>query len=124
MAKISRRKFSEILKTTILQKPYRKISNGFRFLRDEHSFKKFREILFKSLQTYSLHVVHSTLWKLSTWWKFGLYFVYIFIANWNFLNKFCSSHLILNRNILIFLYSKSETLAHAQLCNQSFLHTI
>ena len=33
------------------------------------------------------------LWPLvhSTSWKFGLCFVYIFIADWNFLTKFCSS---------------------------------
>ena len=54
----------------------------------------------------------------STSWKFILYFVYIFIANWNFLTKFCSSDLIFKRNILTFLYLESETLAHVQLCNE------
>ena len=50
--------------------------------------------------------------QFSTSWKFVLYFVYIFIANWNFSTKFCSSDLIFKRNVLTFLYSKSETSAH------------
>ena len=60
----------------------------------------------------------------STSWKFSLYFVYIFIADWNFLTKFCSSDPSFNRNILTPLYLKSETSAHAQLCDYSFIHTI
>ena len=60
----------------------------------------------------------------STWLKFGLYFVYIFIADWNFLTKFCSSDPSFNGNILTSLYLKSETSAHAQLCDYSFIHTI
>ena len=52
--------------------------------------------------------VHSTSCKFSTWWKFGLYFVYIFIADWNFLTKFCSSDPSFNGNILASLYLKSE----------------
>ena len=55
----------------------------------------------------------------STWWKLGLYFVYVFIADWNFLTKFCSSDSSFNGNIL-----KSETSAHAQLCHYLFIHTI
>ena len=39
----------------------------------------------------SLLGVHSTSWKSSTWWTFRLYFVYVFIADWNFLTIFCSS---------------------------------
>ena len=68
--------------------------------------------------------VHSTSWKFSTWWKFGLYFVYIFIADWNFLTKFCSSDPSFNGNILTLLYLKSETSAHAQICDYLFIHTI
>ena len=84
--------------------------------------------------------VHSTSWKFSNSWKFGLYFVYIFIADWNFLTKFCSSNPSFNINILrsLFcssnpsfninilrsLYLKSETSVHAQLRNYSFIHTI
>ena len=30
---------------------------------------------------------------ISTSWKFGMYFVYFFNVNWNFLTKFCSSDL-------------------------------
>ena len=60
----------------------------------------------------------------STWWKFDLYFVYIFIADWNFLTKFCSSGPTFNENILTFLYLKSDTSAHVQLCDYSFIHTI
>ena len=51
-------------------------------------------------------------------------FVHIFIPDWNFLTKFCSSDLSFNRNILKSLYLKSETSAHAQLCNYSFIHTV
>ena len=69
-------------------------------------------------------VVHSTSWKFSSSWKFGLYFVYFFIANWNFLTKFYSSDLSVNSNVLTFLSLKFETSAHAQLLNYSFLHTI
>ena len=68
--------------------------------------------------------VHSTSWKFSTWWKFSLYLVYIFIADWNFLTKFCSSNPSFNGNILMYLYLKSETSAQAQLCDYSFIHTI
>ena len=71
-----------------------------------------------------LDAVHSTSWKCSTWWKFSLYYVYIFIADWNFLTKFCRSDPSFNRNILTPLYLKSETSAHAQLCDYSFIHTI
>ena len=39
-------------------------------------------------------VVHSSSWK------FGMYFVYFFIGNWNFLPKFCNSDLSVKRNIL------------------------
>ena len=53
-----------------------------------------------------------------------LYFVYILIADWNFLTKFCSSDPSFNGNFLTFLYLKSETSAHAQLCDYSFIHTI
>ena len=60
----------------------------------------------------------------STWWKFGLYFVYIFIADWYFLTKFWSSDPSFNGHILTSLYLKSATSAHAQLCNYSFTHTI
>ena len=67
---------------------------------------------------------HSTSWKLSTCWKFGLYFVYIFIADWNLLTKFCSSDPSFNGNIFTFLYLKSKTSARAQLCDYSFIHTI
>ena len=57
-------------------------------------------------------------------WKFGLYFVYIFKADWNFFTEFRSSYPSFNRNILTSLYLKSETSAHAQLCDYSFIHTI
>ena len=60
----------------------------------------------------------------STSWKFGLYFVYIFIADWDFLIKFCISDPSFNRNILTSLYLKSGTSAHAQLRDSSFIHTI
>ena len=60
----------------------------------------------------------------STSWKFGLYFVYIFIADRNFLTNFCSSDPSFNRNILTSLYLKSETYVHAWLCDNSFTHTI
>ena len=69
-------------------------------------------------------LVHSTLWKFSTWWKFGLQSVYIFIADWNFLAKFCLSDPSFNENILTSLYLKSETSTHAQLSDYSFIHTI
>ena len=62
--------------------------------------------------------VHSTSWKL------GLYFVYIFIAYWNFLTKFYGSDSSFNRNILTSLYLKYETSAHAQLRNYSIIPTI
>ena len=68
--------------------------------------------------------VHSTSWKLSTCWKFGLYFVYIFIADWNLLTKFCSLDPSFNGNIFTFLYLKSKTSARARLCDYSFIHTI
>ena len=60
----------------------------------------------------------------STWWKFGPYFVYIFITDWNFLTKFCSSDPSFNGNILTSLYLKSETFAYAQLCDYSFILTL
>ena len=68
--------------------------------------------------------VHFTSWKFSTRWKFGLYFVYIFVADWNSLTEFCSSDPSFNGNILTSLYLKSETSAHAQLGDYSFTHTI
>ena len=57
-------------------------------------------------------------------WKFGLYFVCIFVVDWNFLTKFFSSDSSFNRNILTSLYLKSGTSAHAQLRNYSFIHTV
>ena len=51
-------------------------------------------------------------------------FAYTFIADGNFLNKFCSSHPNFNRNILTSLHFKSEISAHAQLRNYSFIHSI
>ena len=68
--------------------------------------------------------VHSTSWKYSAWKKFGLYFLYIFIADRNFLTNFCSSDPSFNGNILISLYLKSETSVLAQLCDYMFIHTI
>ena len=67
--------------------------------------------------------MHSTSWKFSSLWKSGLYFVYIFIGDWNFLTKFCSSDRSFNRNILTSLYLKSETSAHAELHNYLFIQT-
>ena len=64
------------------------------------------------------HVVNSTSWK------FDLYFVYIFITDWDFLTYFYSSDPSFNRNILTSLYLKSEISAHAQLCDYLFIHTI
>ena len=66
------------------------------------------------------------IWTLvhSSSWKFGLCFVYIFIADWNFLMKLCSSDPSFNRNILIYLYLKSKTSAHAQLHNYTLIHTL
>ena len=49
---------------------------------------------------------------------------YIFIADWNFLINFCSSDLSFNGNILRSLYLNSDTSAHAQLCDYSFIHAI
>ena len=46
------------------------------------------------------------------------------IANWNFLTKFYSSDPSFNGNILTSFYLKSETSAHVQLCDYSFIHTI
>ena len=66
--------------------------------------------------------VYSTSWKFSTWLKFGQYFVYIFIAHWNFLTKFCSSDPSFNGNFLTSRYLKSETSAPGQLCDYSFVH--
>ena len=60
----------------------------------------------------------------STSWKFGLYFVYIFIADWNFSTKFCSFDPSFYGNILTSLNLKPETSAHAQLCDYSFIHTM
>ena len=54
-----------------------------------------------------LSSVHSTSWKLR------LYFVYTFIADWNFLTEFCGFDPSFNRNILASLYLKSETSPHA-----------
>ena len=51
-------------------------------------------------------------------------FVYIFIADWNFLTKFGSSDPSLNRNILTSLYLKSEACARAQLRDYLFIHTM
>ena len=61
------------------------------------------------------------LWKFSTSLKFGLYFAYIFITDWNFLTKFCSSDPSFNRNILTSLNLKSETSRHALLHDYSFI---
>ena len=52
---------------------------------------------------------------------FGGNFVYIFIVDSNFLTKFCSSNPSFNENILTSLYLTSETSAHAQLCDYSFI---
>ena len=46
------------------------------------------------------NLILNILWKFSTWWKFGMYFVYIFVVDWNFLTKFCNSDLSFNGNIL------------------------
>ena len=86
--------------------------------------KKTMECVYYGLTFSRIRTVHFTSWKFSTWWKFGLYIVYIFLADWNFLTKFCGSDPSFNGNILTSLYLKSETLAHAQLCNYSFIHTI
>lgn len=58
---------------------------------------------------------HSTSWKCSTSWRFGLYFAYIFIVDRNFLTKFCRSDLSFNRNILTLLYMKFKTSAYVQI---------
>ena len=50
----------------------------------------------------------------STSRKFGLYFAYIFIANWDFLTKFCSSDPSFKRNILTSLYLRYVNL---RMCN-------
>ena len=71
---------------------------------------------------YDRDLVHSTSWKFSISWKFDLYFVYIFIADWSVLTKFCSSDPSFNRNTQTYLYLKSETTA--QLCDYSFIYTI
>ena len=64
-------------------------------------------------------VVHSTSWK------FGMYFVYFFIGNWNFLPKFFTYDLSKCQNKYFdILYLKSEISAHAQWRNYSLLHTI
>ena len=60
------------------------------------------ENLFQKTGVCAFHFV-----EIFHWWKFGLYFVYIFIADWNFLIKFTS-----------------EISAHAQLCHYSFIHSI
>ena len=60
----------------------------------------------------------------STSWKLGLYFVNIFVANWNLLTKICNSVPSFNRRILTALYLKSQTSAHAQLRNYSLIATI
>ena len=52
-----------------------------------------------------------------TSWKLGLCFVYILIADWSFLAKFCSSDPSFNRIDLTSLNLKSETSAHEQLRN-------
>ena len=51
-------------------------------------------------------------------------FSYIFIADYDFFTKFCSSDPRFNRNNLTSLYLKSETCAHMQMRNYSFIHTI
>ena len=53
----------------------------------------------------------------------GLYFVYLLIADWNFLTNFCSSGPSFNRTILTFLCLKSEASAHVQIRNYSFIRT-
>ena len=50
-----------------------------------------------------------------TSWKFSQYFVFIFRTALNFLNKIDHSHQKSNKNILILLYVKPETTAHAQI---------
>ena len=50
-----------------------------------------------------------------TSWKFSQYFVFIFRTALNFLNKIDHSHQSSNKNILILLYVKPETTAHAQI---------
>ena len=51
-------------------------------------------------------------------------FVYIFIVDWNFFVKYCSSDTIFTRGILTSLYLKSKTSAYVQLGAYSFIHTI
>ena len=62
--------------------------------------------------------------KVFTWRKSNLYFVYIFIVDWNFLIKFCSSDPSFIGNILTSIYLKFKIYAHAQVCHYSFIHTI
>ena len=51
-------------------------------------------------------------------------FAHIFIPDWNFLTKFRSSDASFNANILTLFYLKSETSAHAQICDYLFIHLI
>ena len=95
------------------------VSNFYFFLLSGFSFTNMHES-----QNCRWRCVHCTSWKFSTCWKFSLYFVYIFIVDWNFLTKFCSSDPSFSRNILTYQYLKSEIFAHAQLCDYSFIHTI
>ena len=63
-------------------------------------------------------VVHSTVRKYPTLWKFGLHFVYIFRTDWNFLTKFDSSDPGF-KSIWILLQLKFKTPAHASIV---FIH--
>ena len=47
--------------------------------------------------------------------EFSLYFVHIFITDWDFLTKFGSSDPSFNRSILTLLYLQFETSTHAQI---------
>ena len=53
----------------------------------------------------------------------SILFIYLFKSLFTF-GKFCSSDPSFNGNILISLYLKSETTAHAQLFSYLFIHTI
>ena len=73
--------------STLFVKGYPQFTFKFHFM--SGSWKTGRDFFFPvwSLLNKLWVVVHSTSWK------FGMYFVYFFIANWNFLTKFCSSDL-------------------------------
>ena len=73
-------------------------------------------IAFAWEMTYLLKSSNSSGGVHSFFWKFGLYFVYIFIADWNFLTEFCSFDSGFNRNILTSLYLN---LKHLRICNDA-----